>query len=261
MSAWLGFRAAASTVEHKFTTAINGIPSTLGGSPVVSVYQSGNATEVTTGVTFAADYDGRTGYNRLVIDTSSDGTFYAAGKEFSCVITTGTLNSQSVAGTEVCSFTIPSTSGAVQASVTVGTNNDKTGYGLSAAAISAIWQDTTAADFTAAGSIGKSIMNGVSLGTGLTVNAVTGLTASNLDAAISTRATPAQILTTALTESYAALNAVPTVAQALLEIRALLAENTVAGTTVTTKKLDGSTTAHTYTINSSSAPTSITTAS
>lgn len=40
---------------------------------------------------------------------------------------------------------------------------------LNAASITSIWTDTTASDFTAALSIGKSIMNGVSLGTGLTV--------------------------------------------------------------------------------------------
>lgn len=45
---------------------------------------------------------------------------------------------------------------------------------LTAAAIATgIWQDATAGDFTAANSIGKSIMNGVSLGTGLTVARVT----------------------------------------------------------------------------------------
>jgi hypothetical protein len=43
---------------------------------------------------------------------------------------------------------------------------------------SAIWKDTTAGDFTAANSIGKSIMNGVSLGTGLTVAAVSGAVGS-----------------------------------------------------------------------------------
>jgi hypothetical protein len=37
----------------------------------------------------------------------------------------------------------------------------------------AVWQDSTAGDFTAAGSVGKSLMNGVALGTGLTVNALT----------------------------------------------------------------------------------------
>lgn len=40
----------------------------------------------------------------------------------------------------------------------------------------AIWTDTTAADFTVALSIGKSVMNGVALGTGLTINAYTGNT-------------------------------------------------------------------------------------
>lgn len=37
-----------------------------------------------------------------------------------------------------------------------------------------VWTDTTAADFTTALSIGKSVMNGVALGTGLTVNSITG---------------------------------------------------------------------------------------
>ena len=36
-----------------------------------------------------------------------------------------------------------------------------------------VWQDTTAGDFTVSASIGKSVMNGVSLGTGLTVNDIT----------------------------------------------------------------------------------------
>jgi hypothetical protein len=59
-------------------------------------------------------------------------------------------------------------------------NVGKTGYSLSAAGISAIWQDTTASDFTAVGSIGKSIMNGVALGTGLTVNDITTKTGYSL---------------------------------------------------------------------------------
>ncbi len=39
-----------------------------------------------------------------------------------------------------------------------------------------IWQDATAGDFTAANSVGKSVMNGVALGTGLTINGYTGNT-------------------------------------------------------------------------------------
>lgn len=45
-----------------------------------------------------------------------------------------------------------------------------------------VWQDTTAGDFTVAASIGKSVMNGVALGTGLTINAYTGNTAQTGDA-------------------------------------------------------------------------------
>lgn len=45
-----------------------------------------------------------------------------------------------------------------------------------------VWTDTTAGDFTTALSVGKSVMNGVALGTGLTVNAVAGLTASDVGA-------------------------------------------------------------------------------
>jgi hypothetical protein len=45
-----------------------------------------------------------------------------------------------------------------------------------AAIATGVWQDTTAGDFTVALSIGKSILNGVTLGTGLTINAYTGNT-------------------------------------------------------------------------------------
>lgn len=67
--------------------------------------------------------------------------------------------------------------------------------------------------------------------------------------------------TTAMTESYAALHAAPTPVQILYEMRSLLAENSVATTTVTTKKIDGATTAETFTLDSATAPTSITRAS
>lgn len=74
--------------------------------------------------------------------------------------------------------------------------------------------------------------------------------------------------TTAVTEAYAALHAAPTPIQILCEIRSILAENTVgtvaaSAATVTAKKIDGSTTATTYTlvIDGSSNPTSITRAS
>jgi hypothetical protein len=66
------------------------------------------------------------------------------------------------------------------------------------------------------------------------------------------------VLTTAMTEAYAADGATFTVAQALYEICQSVSEFAIADMTKTVKKRDGSTTAATYTLNSASAPTSIT---
>lgn len=66
------------------------------------------------------------------------------------------------------------------------------------------------------------------------------------------------VVTSQLTESYAADNTAPTVAQALFLIQQMLTERSVASTTLTVKKLDGSTTAATFTLDSASAPTSVT---
>lgn len=66
------------------------------------------------------------------------------------------------------------------------------------------------------------------------------------------------VLTTAMTEAYAADGSAPTVAQALHFLIAALTEFSISGTTITLKKLDGTTTAATLTINSSTTPTSVT---
>lgn len=65
----------------------------------------------------------------------------------------------------------------------------------------------------------------------------------------------------ALTEGYAALGAAATLPQLLYEVRALLAEKSISGTTLTTKKLDGATQAATYTLDDATTPSAITRAS
>lgn len=67
--------------------------------------------------------------------------------------------------------------------------------------------------------------------------------------------------TTALTEDYAAAGAAATPAELLYMIWAFLSQLSFSGTTGTAKKLDGSTAAMQFTIDSASAPTSITRAS
>lgn len=69
------------------------------------------------------------------------------------------------------------------------------------------------------------------------------------------------LYTRQLTESYAADGAAPTVAQALMLIQQRMTEFGINSTTLTIKKLDGSTTAATLTLNDGSAPTAVTRAS
>jgi len=118
---WRGdFVVGDTAVNFKFTTrATTGVPTTLAGSPVVKCYKNNSTTtETTTGVTLSVDFDSVTGLNNILIDTSADGTFYAAGTNVQCLITTGTVNSVSVVGEVVGEFSLydrsplrPTTSG------------------------------------------------------------------------------------------------------------------------------------------------------
>ncbi len=67
--------------------------------------------------------------------------------------------------------------------------------------------------------------------------------------------------TVAVTESYSADGAAPTPVQALMGIMQLLTEKSISSTTMTVKKLDGSTTAMTLTLNDATTPTAVTRAS
>ena len=100
------------------------------------------------------------------------------------------------------------------------------------------------------------------------VRTALGLAAANLDTQIGDLPTNSELttalntlLTTAMTESYAADGATMTPAQALYLLVAVLTEFAISGTTLTAKKVDGSTTAATFTLNSATEPTSITRAS
>lgn len=108
MSKHLGDYDASAVIYGKFTTyrPSTGASFTLGGTPALSVYKDNSTTQSTTGVTLTADFDSVTGLNHFAIDTSADGTFYAAGSFFDIVITTGTVDSVSVTGSVVASFTI-----------------------------------------------------------------------------------------------------------------------------------------------------------
>jgi hypothetical protein len=98
----------SAVIYGKFTTfrPSTGAAYTLGGTPALSVYKDNSTTQSTSGVTLTADFDGVTGLNHFAVDTSADGAFYSAGSFFDIVITTGTVDSVSVVGAVIGSFTL-----------------------------------------------------------------------------------------------------------------------------------------------------------
>jgi hypothetical protein len=86
---------------------------------------------------------------------------------------------------------------------------------------------------------------------GQTITAAAGVT---MPASVASSA----LLTTQMTESYAADGVAPTPEQALFATLQRLTEFSISGTTLTVKKLDGSTTAYTLTLNDATSPTSST---
>lgn len=106
MSSFLGDYAEDATIDFTFhTTDTSAVPATLAGTPVVSVYKANGATESTAGVTLTVDFDGKTGLNQVRVDLSAD-AFYSVTNDYSVVITTGTVDSVSVVGATLKTFSI-----------------------------------------------------------------------------------------------------------------------------------------------------------
>ena len=94
------------TIDLKFTTVTAvGVPTTISGSPVVSAYVDDSAAQITAGITLMVNFDGVTGLHNVRIVASS-GNGFATGTDIYLVITTGIVDSVSVAGYVVGSFSI-----------------------------------------------------------------------------------------------------------------------------------------------------------
>jgi uncharacterized protein YaiE (UPF0345 family) len=81
--AWPTFDSSGASV----TRTVNG---------TVSVYKNDNTTQSTAGVTDTEDFDTLTGIHWVKIDTSADATFYAAGNDFTVVLSGATIDGQTV---------------------------------------------------------------------------------------------------------------------------------------------------------------------
>ncbi len=193
----LGDIALSQVLYFHFTTRqfSTGAPITSSGL-VLSVYKDDSTTQSTAGITttFTTGFDNVVGLVSVKIDTSADGTFYAAGHDFSVVITTGTSDSVSIVGEVVGYFSIqnrtalrpttagrtinidstglsdsnvvklgPTGSGTAQTARDIGASvlvGDKTGFSLSTGGVQAIWDALTSALSTAS-SIGKLLVDNI----------------------------------------------------------------------------------------------------
>jgi Rieske Fe-S protein len=156
-----------------------------------------------------------------------------------------------------------------------------TGGGGSASAIAdAVWDEATSGH-TTSGTFGEQVktdIDAILVDTAEIGSAGAGLTAvpwnASWDAEVQsevadalaaydppTKAEMDAMWTTAMTESYASDGATMTPAQALYMILCSVSEFAISSTTITGKKVDGSTTAMTWTINDATDPTSRTRAS
>lgn len=101
-----GDLAQNQIIDFTFTTRnTSSVPTTLTGSPVISVYKANGTTQSIAGVTLIVDFDAVTGLNHVRVDTSAD-AFYVVGNDYSVVITTGTVGGGSVVGETVAAFSI-----------------------------------------------------------------------------------------------------------------------------------------------------------
>ncbi len=81
------------------------VPTTLLGTPVISIYEENDVTQITSGVSLTVDFDSVTGMN-LVTIVATTGNGFETGKVYDIVITTGTVDGVSVVGKIIGSFSV-----------------------------------------------------------------------------------------------------------------------------------------------------------
>lgn len=252
----LGNTFLGATIDDSFTTVQStGAASTLTSSPVISAYPSNSTTELTAGITLTADFDSRTGYNHVrVVASTANG--YLPNTRYRLVITTGTVNSISAVPYKVSSFGLSINGNGLVAggTATAGSSTTLTMLAADGHADSELVGAT--ANITGGTGAGQSRYISANVGSTkvITVSPAWTTTVDNTSTYEIFGTSPGPVLT----ESYAADGAAGTQGQLLYAILGLLSEINTSGTTVTIKKLDGSTTAMVFSVDSAASPTTMT---
>ena len=98
---FLGDYSTGQVIDFAFTTLStdgSGEPAALTGASI-DVYRDNETTsETTAGVTLTSTFDSVVGFNHVRIQTTGDTTFYAAGRKFIVMLSSGTVGGSSVGG-------------------------------------------------------------------------------------------------------------------------------------------------------------------
>ena len=223
-----------------------------GASEVYDVRKGGDASGAAPTASGSMTLLSHANYGAGLYEIAIDTTGFAAG--YYAVFCTALVDSQNPAGL-AGEFSIDTPARAATV-----TNADKTGYDLNADQ-SAVTVGTvnTLNGHTAQTGDSYALANGangfVALKSDTALIVADWADGGRLDTILDAAAAQ---FATAMAESYAAQGATRTPAQAMYEILALLTRFAIASTTLTIKKLDGSTTAKTYTLSDATNPTSLT---
>lgn len=216
----------------------------------IEIYKNGSVTQRASDAGYALldtdgiDFDSLTGINGFSIDLSdnTDAGFYSVGGFYWVVVSSVTIDSQTVNFIAATFRIVPAESSAGVPKV------DVSHYGGSAGTFSSGRPETNINSIAAGAITASAIATGAIDADAIAADAVT-----EIQNGLSTL-TASDLLTTALADAYAANGDAPTLQQAIMAIHQVLMEFGISGTSNTVKKLDG-TTAFVVTLDSATAPT------
>jgi hypothetical protein len=270
----LGDVPANSTLYIPFASYnSSGASVTLTGLAVtdIEIYKNGSVTQRASDAgytlldTDGIDFDGITGLHGFSVDLSdnTDAGFYSVGGFYWVVVSTVTIDSQTVTLIAATFRIVAAESVAGKPKVDVDAFGGTAGTfaaGIPEVKVNNIAADAITASAIAANAIGASelaadavteIQSGLSTLDAAGVRTAVGLASANLDTQLT-----ACKGTTQITEAYAANGVAPTRDQAMMAIHQMLMQFAISGTSVTVKKLDNTTTAFVVTLDDAVTPTS-----
>ena len=278
---YLGDFAEDATVYIPFNTFSSNDPqasvtaTTLIASDI-KVHKDGSVTDIVTdGATIVIDFDTVTGNHLITIDTSASAD-YSIGSDYLVRIEGATVDAGNI-NAIVGSFSIENrfnaaaddlanaTDGLGAIKAAVDSRMAEASINTTAGAVDNVTlTDTTTTNTDMRGTDGANTTVPDAAGvapTAVEIRQEMDTNSVDLNSILTNIAalndiTVADILTTQMTESYAADGVAPTLAQAIFMVQQSIGDFSISGTTITQYKLDGTTTAATYLLDSATVPTS-----